>query len=791
MKNQNVKLDAFGNAKWIWYEFSLHNLVNSWMQTRRTFMLKSVPKSAKINVTADSRYRLFVNGEHVCRGPARGFQKSWPYDTVDIAPFLKKGQNVIAALVNQWGLSTFQYVHEGAAGFLLYGKISGAEISTSPDWRVRPAPGYKRVTTRSSLEMSFQEHYDARVEDGNWQDSDYDDSAWRVPNIRNVGCMPWNSFEERGIPMLEEGTAFPSAIVSRANGVCASGWESADDLVHLYFGEKKEWQKREKEIRVSDGWAAVEVPASGEKQFAAVCVDFGFEIVGSLRIAVEDAEGGEILDWFACEAVDNGDAPLIRDSVPAARQFEAFGNRLILRSGRTEHEQFDHWGFRYIVLVVRNSNRPLKIALKLRSVAYPLEVKGGFECSSERLNNIFEISVRAQKCCMLDAYMDCPWREQAQWWGDARVQAQNTFHLAADARLLKRGIRQIAMQEVPNGLTYGLVPTSYHHCVLPDFTCTWILTHLDYYRQTGDLSLFRELKNRVERALLYFDGAVDKNGLLPYDNRYWLFLDWCPIFKEGYPTLYNLLVLAAYRAAAELFGLIQELDKSRKFALRAKMLEKAIKKYLFDKKKSEFYGGLDWNEKSARQNSGHVYALAVLLDIFPELNEKFAEDRLIPLVKGGHSNPLTPSPFFMFYVFEALKKCGRGEDTVECIERWWGGMLDRGLTTTEEVWNAEAGKHSLCHAWSAHPIVHFLNVILGVTRSGLAWKSIRFEPHFLNLEFAKGGVSTPLGVIESAWEKSKGGYDVFLSLPKGISAEVTLPGVPKNLVTGKTRWRIG
>ena len=38
---------------------------------------------------------------------------------------------------------------------------------------------------------------------------------------------------------------------------------------------------------------------------------------------------------------------------------------------------------------------------------------------------------------MTDSYVDCPWREQAQWWGDARVQAANTLHLSADPRMLR------------------------------------------------------------------------------------------------------------------------------------------------------------------------------------------------------------------------------------------------------------------------------------------------------------------------------------------------------------------
>src|SRR5690606_3717869 len=101
---------------------------------------------------------------------------------------------------------------------------------------------------------------------------------------------------------------------------------------------------------------------------------------------------------------------------------------------------------------------------------YPIEPVGRFESDDALLADIHRICVRTQRVCMLDAYVDTPWREQAQWWGDARVQSQNTFHLASDPRLLRRGIRKIAEQRVPNGLTYGHAPTIAHNCILPDYS---------------------------------------------------------------------------------------------------------------------------------------------------------------------------------------------------------------------------------------------------------------------------------------------------------------------------------
>ena len=57
----------------------------------------------------------------------------------------------------------------------------------------------------------------------------------------------------------------------------------------------------------------------------------------------------------------------------------------------------------------------------------------------------------------MDAYVDSPWRERAQSWADAGCGGQRVRE-QADARMLKRGVRQTAAQEVPNGLTYGIDP---------------------------------------------------------------------------------------------------------------------------------------------------------------------------------------------------------------------------------------------------------------------------------------------------------------------------------------------
>jgi len=70
---------------------------------RRTFDLAAAPSSFVVHVTADNRYKLYVNGELVSLGPARGDLQHWRYESVDIASHLKAGKNVLAAVVWNFG----------------------------------------------------------------------------------------------------------------------------------------------------------------------------------------------------------------------------------------------------------------------------------------------------------------------------------------------------------------------------------------------------------------------------------------------------------------------------------------------------------------------------------------------------------------------------------------------------------------------------------------------------------------------------------------------------------------
>lgn len=79
------------------------------MLFRKKLRLADEPYEGRMKISADTRYKLYVNGRLVEVGPSRGDHQVWFYDTVDIGAFLRKGANVI-------GVSVLRYPEDPAAG---------------------------------------------------------------------------------------------------------------------------------------------------------------------------------------------------------------------------------------------------------------------------------------------------------------------------------------------------------------------------------------------------------------------------------------------------------------------------------------------------------------------------------------------------------------------------------------------------------------------------------------------------------------------------------------------------
>jgi hypothetical protein len=91
------------SAHWIWLDGDATATAGMF---RKEITLAEVPRTGKAWLTADLKYRLYVNGRLVSCGPVDidrdhqgGNTHRWFYDCRELTPFFTKGTNVITAEV--------------------------------------------------------------------------------------------------------------------------------------------------------------------------------------------------------------------------------------------------------------------------------------------------------------------------------------------------------------------------------------------------------------------------------------------------------------------------------------------------------------------------------------------------------------------------------------------------------------------------------------------------------------------------------------------------------------------
>jgi hypothetical protein len=211
-------------AQWIWPEGAGAPAVT---MLRREVILAGPPSRVQAWLSADIKYRLYVNGRLASRGPvdigtdyAGGSTHRWFYDARDLTPFFQVGANAIAVEVfHQWPIGFT--ISRGEPGFLFEAEVTmpgkpGLTILSDGDWHGQPAAQYLNATT-----------YEPAREPARWRLPGFDDSAWPACKLLEDH---WQSLIPSEIPPLME-TRYP---VARIEGL-PSRTVTADTTFKVVF----------------------------------------------------------------------------------------------------------------------------------------------------------------------------------------------------------------------------------------------------------------------------------------------------------------------------------------------------------------------------------------------------------------------------------------------------------------------------------------------------------------------------------------------------------------------------
>lgn len=763
-------------AKWIWHPHWKEEDeagVGQFVYFRKNVELEQGHYLCSLRISADSRYRLFINGIPVSRGPCKGDRFTWYYEELEVGQYLQEGTNVFAVQV-------LRYPYKG-----------GGNQSV---WRTRLPGLYVHAAIRDEL--------DQRVA------AAHTDETWQSLKDEAITLSQGIYTQFLGITETVNGGKRPFGWTEAKDG--AVTWEQAIayefDLVH---GELKPWELRERPIpmlyeapgrfmgvtKLSDsarqaewqGLLANDRPlVIAPHTTITADLDAGELTTGYLELLMEGGRGSEI-ELLCAECYENPpiDIPWLRDKGDRTdsihgdlygdvdRYRPAGGQAIRGRMSLEHYEPFWFRTFRYVRVVIKTAEEGLTLhQLAYRETGYPLEVRAAYTSSDPQESALWDISVRTLRRCMHETYEDCPYYEQLQYVMDTRAQMQFTYLLSGDDRLARRTLFDFYSSQLPEGLTQSRYPCVSPQ-VIPGFSLYWIFMLHDHMMFAGDRELVERYLPGVAAVLGYFHRKIDEHGLVGKMNpRYWSFVDWADQWKEDYGvpqaarkgplTVYCLMYISALQKSAELAAYAGQHDAAQAYIKRAEQMQEAVKTHCTSLTRP----GCLTDGPGVEAFSQHTQIWAVLTGTLSGAEARQALEQALA------SPDFVPCSFAMtIYLFRALALVGL-YDKVHGLLSPWRQMAASGLTTWMED---TVSQRSDAHAWGAVPIVEYATETLGVQITAPGSSEIIISPRTGHLSYAEGDVMTSKGPVNVKWKVEESRFHFSAAWPPAIACTIVLP----------------
>lgn len=462
------------HAQWIWQEDD--GPKDTWMCFRKTIHINSVSKTAIARISAESKYWLWINGQMVVfEGQLQRdrFNETW-YDEIDLAPYLVKGKNILAAQVWYYGKEGFSHHDSGKGGFLFEANVDGQIVLSDNSWKMKVHPAYEHSVSGGQVNIripaSNVRFNAAQNSIENWQTPNYNDATWSNATVKDVPpTSPWKSLAKRPFPQ----------------------WKN--------FGLKN-YENEDK------------LPKYGNGEVVEAILPYNARISAYLKVK---APAGKLINmqtdqydgWY-----DFGEGPSTRAEY-------------ITKEGIQEFESFIWMSGNTVKYTIPKGVEI--VSLKFRELGYPSEFTGAFSCNDPFYTKLWDMARRTLYINMYDNFMDCPDRERALWWGDVVNQSGECFYTldTTSHALIRKSMKTLVAWQRKDSTLFS-PPSTIFDAELPQQMLASIGWYgfWNYFMNTNDSATIREVYPAVKKYL--FIWKMKPDGTVMHRRGAWDWGDW-------------------------------------------------------------------------------------------------------------------------------------------------------------------------------------------------------------------------------------------------------------------------
>jgi alpha-L-rhamnosidase len=485
-----------------------------------------------------------------------------------------------------------------------------------------------------------------------------------------------------------------------------------------------------------------------------VLLDFGKEIVGRVELT-------STLDQSIAVDTSYG------ESVEEASTHPYLGVRQVIVPPHAEVFG-PKSGFRYVQLSLPAAVSDSSLRVQVQGIIYPIAYRGSFDSSDALLNRIWETGAYTAHLCMQEGIWDGVKRDRGRWMGDLDVTGRVISDVFADKPL---------MESTLNALI-GDSPVVRDVNTIAGYSSFWITGQADFFLHVGDLDYLRTQHQKLLDLLHVMDGELDSAGLFTDPEKHKIFVDWSPGFSSDTPearAATHFEFYLAYQQAAFLLDALGDSGHALAARTTAAKLSAAAQSRLLDAASNTF--GTRWQTNAIAVDSGAATPAeerAIWQDVLSHV-----------LMPTGPEAVVTP--YYGYYVLEAMARLNQRPEALQWIRQYWGGMLAEGATSFWEAYDPRWPKDnfhdyleadgktgtyvSLAHGWSSGPTAWLMEQILGIEPTAAGFHEVTIRPDLAGLKWARGTEPSPRGLIHVDVKPES----VAVTLPADTVATISLP----------------